>query len=67
MTKEIQKAVDILNELIPLPKGKHEEFINIGIQIARNTLLIELTNKRIVSLEKELSEIQAELDASSHD
>jgi hypothetical protein len=67
MSKDLEKAVGILNELIPLPKGKHEEFINVGIQIARNALLIELTNKRIAILEKEIEEIQEQIELESQE
>lgn len=63
MSKELKRAIEILDEIIEIPKGNYEEYINVGIKIAKNAMLIELNNKEIKALEIEIESIEEEIKA----
>lgn len=62
MSKELEKAVDILKEILELPKGKNETLINLGIRIGINAIKLELTGKRIKETGDKIDELQREIE-----
>ena len=63
----MEQAINVLEDILKIPKGKFEDHINVGIQIAKNAMLIELSNKRIKELEEEISSIQSEMESVSQE
>ena len=63
MSKELVRAIKVLDEILEIPKGVHEDYINVGILIAKNTMLIELNNKEIKELKLEMENIEEQINS----
>lgn len=67
MSKDLEKAIKILEDMLPLPKGKDEALINVGIRIARNAIMLEIQSKKLKEIEDELSILNLEIDYLSQE
>jgi len=67
MSEALAQAMETLEDILSLPKGENEDYINIGIRIAMNCIDIERNTKKIEDMNAAIQLIEQEYNNISQE